>query len=547
MRCSEFNVNKVKGLRCFDEIHLNGYTIAKGKKLDDKDIELLKKNNIHKLFCAEEELNDVNFQIALRQLCAQLCGESTAYSIGDDGMARIVAAHDGVFACSEERCAKFNRFSDFAMLNTIAPYQQVKAGEVIAILQTDYPLISQVEIDKILYSISGNDALLQVMQLKPQNAALLYTHFYNTPEEDNKFTTTVQKLITEVEHLPIEFSAEYNTAHNIKDITDTLGHAVGKNHDIVFIICGQRSGSKIDTIRLALKNFVDDIVCANIPQTGISDFVVATRRDVKIVCLPYEYDELHSSLIKRLILQVVASDKLLAINFAHLPNANLPQGMELSIREQARLSGNGAESDSNQNNIAAIVLAAGCSRRAGMNKLLADINGTPLFLKAVHAAIRSKAKPVYVITGYQNEEIEKALENLDVNILHNPSFRSGVKTSIMLGLNSLPSNCKAALLIPADMPNVTERFLNKMIKSYNPNAKAQLLVATHKGTKHNPVLWSRELFKQADIVPEEANIRVIFPQHEDYTTKVETSNKKILLDVTYRGDIERLQTQDNEL
>ncbi|MBQ8436976.1 MAG: hypothetical protein IJX20_04935, partial [Alphaproteobacteria bacterium] len=125
MRCSEFNVNKVKGLRCFEEIHLNGYTIAKGKKIDDKDIELLKKNNIHKLFCAEEELNDVNFQIALRQLCAQLCGESTAYSIGDDGMARIVATQDGVFACSEERCAKFNRFSDFAMLNTIAPYQQV--------------------------------------------------------------------------------------------------------------------------------------------------------------------------------------------------------------------------------------------------------------------------------------------------------------------------------------------------------------------------------------------------------------------------------------
>ena len=102
-----------------------------------------------------------------------------------------------------------------------------------------------------------------------------------------------------------------------------------------------------------------------------------------------------------------------------------------------------------------------------MNKLLAEVDGEPLFLKAVHAAVRSKAKPVYVITGYQNEIMEKALENLDVNILHNPSFNSGVKTSIMLGLNSLPSSCKAALLIPADMPNISERFLNKMIKTYN--------------------------------------------------------------------------------
>ena len=543
MLCAEYDINKAKGLRIFEEINLRGYHLPKGKKLEDKDIEILKKNNIRKLFCAEEELNDVSFQIALRQLCAQICGEATAYSIGDDGMARIVATEDGVFACLEERCAKFNRFSDFAMLNTIEPFQQVKAGEVIAILQTDFPLIPQAEIDKILYSSSGNDSLLRVMQLKKQKAALLYTHFYNDEVEETRFMTAVQKLVNEVENLPVEFEAEYNTAHNIKDITDALGHAVGQNHDIIFILCGQKSGSKIDTMRIALNNFVDDIVCANIPQTGISDFVIAGRREVKIVCLPYEYGEIQSPLCKRLILQTIASDKLLASNFYHLPNANLPTGMELSIREQARLSGNGAEQDKNQLNIAAIVLAAGCSRRAGANKLLADVDGEPLFLKAVHAAIRSKAKPVYVITGYQNEEIEKALENLDVNILHNPSYSSGVKTSIMLGLNSLPSSCKGALLVPADMPNITERFLNKMIKAYNPEIAKQLLVTSYKGVKYNPVLWSRDLFKQADIVPEESNIRVIFPQHEDYTTKVETSNKKMLLDVTYKGDIEAISTE----
>jgi len=48
----------------------------------------------------------------------------------------------------------------------------------------------------------------------------------------------------------------------------------------------------------------------------------------------------------------------------------------------------------------------------------------------------------------------------------------------------------------------------------------------------------------ADIIPEESNLRVIFPQHEDYTIKVETSNKKQLLDITYRGDIENLTKQE---
>ena len=82
MQCDEFDINKAKGLRLFEEIRSNGVTIPTGKKLEDKDIELLKKHNIRKVFCAEEEMNDVSFQIALRQLCAQICGEATAYSIG---------------------------------------------------------------------------------------------------------------------------------------------------------------------------------------------------------------------------------------------------------------------------------------------------------------------------------------------------------------------------------------------------------------------------------------------------------------------------------
>lgn len=185
--------------------------------------------------------------------------------------------------------------------------------------------------------------------------------------------------------------------------------------------------------------------------------------------------------------------------------------MTLNIREQARLSGNGS-GDKNKNtpSVAAIVLAAGSSRRAGSNKLLAEVDGEPLFLKAVHAAVRSKANPVYVITGYQNEEIEAALEDIDVNVLYNPSFRAGIKTSIMLGLNSLPSSCKGALLLPGDMPNITDKFLDKIIKNFKPDGGPQLLVSSFKGVKSNPVLWSRELFDKADIVPEDAGIRVIF-------------------------------------
>lgn len=539
MKCAEYNINKAQGVRLFNAINLPNRVLPKGKKLDAQDIEDLKKAGIRRIFGAEEEIHDVSFQIALRQLCAKLCGEDTAYAIDDNGIAKIVAAKDGIFECLEERTAKFNRFSDFAILNTIEPFQDVHAGEIIAELQTEYPIIPQNEIDKILYSLSGNTSLLQITPHKSHRAALIYTHFYNNEEENARFTNTVQKLIADFGNLSIDFSTEYASAHHIQGIADTLSYAVNQPNDLIFIVPGVRSGSKYDVIRSALVSFVDEIVCSNIPQIGISDFIIATKRDKKIICLPYDYAEIESTLLQRLILQAIVSEKLLSFEFKHPHSPELASGMTLSIREQARLSGNGSHDKSkNSPDVAAIVLAAGSSRRAGGNKLLAELDGEPMFLKAVHAAVRSKAKPVYVITGYQNEEIEAALEDIDVNVLYNPAYRSGIKTSIMLGLNSLPSNCKGALLLPADMPNVTDKFLDKMIKNFKPEGGPQLLVSSFKGVKSNPVLWSKELFSKADIIPEEAAIRVIFPQYEDFTTKIETKDKNLLWDVTYPGDVE---------
>lgn len=538
MKCAEYNINKAQGIRIFNAIKLPNRTLPKGKKLDAQDIEDLKKLGIRRIFGAEEEIHDVSFQIALRQLCAKLCGEDTAYSIGDDGIAKIVATQSGIFDCSEDRTAKFNRFSDFAVLNTIKPFQNVNAGEVIAEVQSEYPVIPQKEIDKILYNLSGNVSLLQIIPSRPHQASLIYTHFYNSEEENSRFTATVQKLINDFGNMSIDFSTEYTAAHHIQGIADTLSYAVNQPNDLIFIVPGMRSGSQYDVIRSALMSFVDEIVCANIPQIGISDFIIATKRNKKIVCLPYEYAEIESPLLQRLIRQVIVSEKLLSFDFKHPHNPTLPNGMTLNIREQARLSGNGSHDNSKDSaNVAAIVLAAGSSRRAGSNKLLAELDGEPMFLKAVHAAVRSKAKPVYVITGYQNEEVEAALEDIDVNVLYNPSYRSGIKTSIMLGLNSLPSNCKGALIVPGDMPNVTDKFLDKMIKNFKPEGGPQLLVSSFKGVKSNPVLWSRELFSKADIVPEEAANRVIFPQYEDFTTKIETKDKALLWDVTYPGDV----------
>ena len=108
-----------------------------------------------------------------------------------------------------------------------------------------------------------------------------------------------------------------------------------------------------------------------------------------------------------------------------------------------------------------------------------------------------------------------------------------------MGVKSVPGFCDGVLLLPADMPNITPEFINKMIKNFDNKAEKQLVIATVKGIKCNPAIWSKSLYDVADLVPENADLRPVFMEHSDYT-KLVKGDENILLDVNYPYDLERL-------
>ena len=83
--------------------------------------------------------------------------------------------------------------------------------------------------------------------------------------------------------------------------------------------------------------------------------------------------------------------------------------------------------------------------------------------------------------------------------------------------------------------------LNKLIAAFKKNKARQVIITAFHGVKHNPLLWSRELFDEADLVPENAAIRSVFMEHEDYTTLINAGNEKLILDVNYPVDVESVE------
>ncbi len=538
----EFDVNHALGIRIAEEIRFDGQVLEKGHELTEEDIIQLKLSGITKVFGAEMGENDISNETALGIIAAKICGDNTAYSIGKNGVCKIVAIKDGVLVCADDRVAKFNRLAHNLILNTIEPYALVKSGEVIAELELTLPVIEQTMVDEIIFNLSGNIELISVAVQKKKKTALVYTKLYNDAIETAHFTDVVTKLVKDFSELQFDFQNEYNARHTIDDVGNAVQKAVDDGNDLIFILSGQKSVDEKDVIPAALNSYVDELVNLSIPQVGASDLMIAEKRGQKIIALPYNYDKFDSKLADHFIKLAIVNERLHKYDFSRPQNVLLSSGQELSEAEQnTLLTAENKKLAKGEANIAVVILAAGLGSRAGRNKLMLEVDEKPMFLKAVEAAVKSKASPVFVITGYNAAEMEEFLEDIDVNVIYNPSYRAGVKTSITLGLKSVPGFCDGALLLPADMPNITPEFINKMIKSFKKTEEKQLCIATRKGNKSNPVIWSKSLFGVADMVPENAHLRPVFMEHSDYTNLVEAPNDKLLLDVNFPNDIDKLK------
>ncbi|WP_244622842.1 nucleotidyltransferase family protein [Microvirga brassicacearum] len=145
-------------------------------------------------------------------------------------------------------------------------------------------------------------------------------------------------------------------------------------------------------------------------------------------------------------------------------------------------------------NVAAIILAAGRSTRFGPGpKQLTSLQGRPLVRHALEAAVGSLAEPVIVVTGHRADEIEASLEALPVLIVRSLAFGDGLSTSLKAGFAALPRHSRAAVVLLGDMPLITTRLIDILVRGWRSMGEPAALVPTVDGQRGNPVVLSREL------------------------------------------------------
>jgi CTP:molybdopterin cytidylyltransferase MocA len=139
--------------------------------------------------------------------------------------------------------------------------------------------------------------------------------------------------------------------------------------------------------------------------------------------------------------------------------------------------------------VAGILLAAGEGSRLGQPKALIMVGGQSLARRGITLLRDGGTDPVIVVSGAARLPADGA-GLAGVVTAHNQDWRTGMGSSLAVGLAAVPARCTAAVLALADQPLVGAQSVRRLIAAHA--AGASVAVACYDGEPRNPVLISRE-------------------------------------------------------
>lgn len=191
--------------------------------------------------------------------------------------------------------------------------------------------------------------------------------------------------------------------------------------------------------------------------------------------------------------------------------------------------------------IAAVILAAGASRRMGKkNKLLMPINGESILKCTIRSLKKAKVDKIVAVLGHEAKIVEEHLSDTGVDTVENVNFEDGMCTSFQTGVSFLKGHkLEGLLLCLGDQPFISENSITHLIETYKAdNTGTKVFVLSHKGKKGHPLVFHPETVNDILAIPITGSIRDVVYKYQTEYSKVETDSG-VLKDIDTKEDYYR--------
>jgi molybdenum cofactor cytidylyltransferase len=190
---------------------------------------------------------------------------------------------------------------------------------------------------------------------------------------------------------------------------------------------------------------------------------------------------------------------------------------------------------------AAVVLAAGGSRRLGRTKQLESWGDSNLLGHVLSRTFEFPVDEVWVVLGHDADRILAETDLGDAYVVDNLEWEEGIASSLRVGLDALTrlSRCDRALIVIGDQPDVPVDMVVELIESHNLAGKPVTL-PKYRYSWGNPVLVDRVLWPRLMSLEGDEGAKRLWQAHPEWVNEVWVSESSPR-DVDTEADIHELR------
>jgi molybdenum cofactor cytidylyltransferase len=531
----EFPSHAAEGIRLAHTLKLPHLLLRKGRVLSAADVAVLIAAGIPRVAGARLDPGEVDEDSAAQAVANQLAGNGITARPPYTGRCNLYAQSNGLLLVDSQRVDALNAISESITLGTLPRLAPVRKDQRIATVKI-IPFAVGPQPLAEWRAASGDSSPLRIAPFRSCRAALIMSLSPGVTERMVELAVTATR--SRLEKLGSALALELRCAHDSAAIGDRIGQALAAGCDLLLILGATISKDRGDVAPAAIVAAGGVIEHFGMPVEPGNMLLMARIGEVPVFNLPGCARSTRHNGLDILLQRLLAGLPLTPRDIMGLGVGGLIHSVEED--ETAEPQAPVDTPPPRPTRIAALVLAAGRSTRMGeRNKLLCPMDGIPLVRRVVNAACASRASQVMVVTGHQADEVEAALVDRPVSYVRNPDFSAGMSTSLRCGLRALPADTDGAIVLLADMPQITAADIDRLIAAFDPAAPA-VLVPEFEGRRGNPVLWPRRQFAEMAGISGDKGARGLLQQYAAEVRTVPLPGPAILIDVDSPDDLQAL-------
>ena len=187
---------------------------------------------------------------------------------------------------------------------------------------------------------------------------------------------------------------------------------------------------------------------------------------------------------------------------------------------------------------AAILLAAGRSRRMGTCKQLLPLGDSTVIGRCLETLLAGGASEIVVVVSEEGEAVADAIRDYPVRFVINTNEYGDMASSIRAGRDALAPGSDGVLVALCDYPLVLPETVSSLLECRTASP-AGFIIPRYEGRNGHPLVISRELLNE---LTAGLTLRDIISANRERVVYLDTADPGILIDMDTPEDYRRILT-----